>query len=109
MTSSPTECPAVPTCAMRYSGCTRRDRVIAWLSWGICVRELEGLQGSAEFLAGDSLSLADLLVAPHLEFFRGTPEADPLLRGTSLDEWLQRMSARPSMQATQADRLRQAA
>jgi glutathione S-transferase len=76
---------------------------------GICVRELERLQGSAEFLAGDRLSLADLMVAPHLAFFRGTPEADTLLRGSSLDEWLQRMSARPSMQATQADRLRQAA
>jgi glutathione S-transferase len=75
----------------------------------ICVRELERLKGSAEFLAGDRLSLADLMVAPHLEFFRGTPEADKLLRGTSLDAWLQRMSARPSMQATQADRLRQAA
>jgi glutathione S-transferase len=75
----------------------------------ICVRELERIKGANEFLAGDRLSLADLMVAPQLEFFRGTPEAEKLLRGTGLDEWLQRMSARPSMQATRAERLQQAA
>jgi glutathione S-transferase len=75
----------------------------------ICVRELERLKGSNEFLAGERMSIADLMVAPHLEFFRGTPEGDKLLKGTALDEWLQRMSARPSMQATRAERLQQAA
>ena len=75
----------------------------------ICVRELDRLKGANEFLAGDRLSLADLMVAPQLELFRGTPEAEKLLRGTSLDEWLQRMSARPSMQATRVERLQQAA
>jgi glutathione S-transferase len=75
----------------------------------VCIRELERLKGSAEFLTGDSISIADLMVAPHLLFFRGTPEAQELLRGTSLEEWLARMSARPSFQATEAARLRQAA
>jgi len=75
----------------------------------ICVRELERLKGSAEFLTGDTLSLADLMLAPQLQFFRGTPEADKLMQGTSLDAWLQRMCARPSMQATELERLRQAA
>ena len=36
-------------------------------------------------MAGDTLSMADLLLAPHLLFFRGTPEAEELLRGTALD------------------------
>ena len=75
----------------------------------ICVRELERLLGSGEFLTGDTLSIADLMVVPHLDFFRGTPEAEQLMRGTSLDAWLKRMQARPSMQATEAARLKQAA
>jgi glutathione S-transferase len=75
----------------------------------ICIRELERLLGSSEFLTGDTLSIADLMVAPHLQFFRGTPEAEQLMRGTALDAWLKRMQARPSMQATEAERLKQAA
>ena len=75
----------------------------------LCLQELERLQGSAEFLAGDSLSIADLMVAPQLQFFRGTPEAAALMQGTSLDAWLKRMQARPSMQATEVERLKQAA
>ena len=74
-----------------------------------CVRELERLKGSAEFVAGDSLSIADLMLAPQLEFFRATPEGTELLKGTSLDSWLTRMSLRASMQATQVERLRQTA
>ena len=75
----------------------------------ICLRELERLLGSSEFLTGDTLSIADLMVAPHLQFFRATPEAEQLMRGTALDAWLKRMQARPSMQATEAERLKQAA
>ena len=74
-----------------------------------CVRELERLQGSAPFVAGDSLSIADLMLAPQLEFFRATPEGAELLSGSSLESWLTRMRLRASMQATQAERLRQAA
>jgi glutathione S-transferase len=74
-----------------------------------CVRELERLLGSSEFLTGDTLSIADLMVAPQLLFFRGTPEAERLMQGTLLDAWLKRMQARPSMQATEVERLKQAA
>jgi glutathione S-transferase len=80
------------------------------LPWArVCVRELERLKGSAEFLAGDALSIADLMVAPHLLFFRGTPEGEQLLGGTALDEWLNRMRGRASLQATEVERLRQVA
>ncbi|MDB6091273.1 MAG: putative glutathione S-transferase [Gammaproteobacteria bacterium] len=72
----------------------------------ICVRELERLKGSAEFMAGDTLSIADLMLVPHIEFFRRTPEGMTLLKGTSLEAWLTRMSARASMHATEAERLR---
>ena len=101
------------------------ERVMAQIFWGrptdeaniaralptarTCIRELERLKGTAEFVAGDSLSIADLMLAPQLEFFRATPEGAELLKGSSLDSWLTRMSLRASMQATQVERLRQAA
>ena len=101
------------------------ERLMAPLFWGrgadeanitralptarICIRELERLQGSAEFLAGDSLSIADLMLAPQLEYFRATPEGAELLQGSSLDGWLTKMSLRASMQATQMERLKQTA
>jgi glutathione S-transferase len=75
----------------------------------VCIRELERLKGSAAFLTGDSISIADLMVVPHLLFFRGTPEGQELMSGTAMDEWLTRMHARPSLQATETERLKQAA
>lgn len=75
----------------------------------VCIKELERLQGSAEFMAGDTLSIADLMLVPHLGYFRHTPEGATLLQGTSLDAWLTRMSARPSMQATEMERLKRVA
>lgn len=74
-----------------------------------CLREIERLMGSGQYLAGDTLTIADLMAASQLAFFRGTPEAQKLMQGTALDEWLKRMSARPSMQATEPDKLLQAA
>lgn len=74
-----------------------------------CIRELERLKGTAEFVAGDGLSIADLMLVPQLEYFRATPEGAELLQGTSLNSWLTRMSLRASMQATQTERLRQSA
>jgi glutathione S-transferase len=75
-----------------------------------CVRELARLMGTAEFLTGDQVSIADLMLAPHLAFFSlAAPEGPELLNGTALQGWLARMAARPSMRATEAERLRQAA
>ena len=86
------------------------ENIVKALPWvRVCIRELERLKGSAEFLAGDTISIADLMVAPQLLFFRGTPEAEQLMAGTALDEWLNRMRARASIQATEADRLKEAA
>ena len=53
--------------------------------------------------------IADLMAAPQLAFFRATPEGTSLLQGTALDEWLQRMCARPSMRATEPDLLKRVA
>jgi glutathione S-transferase len=67
----------------------------------ICIAELERLLGDAPFLAGDRLSIADLMVAPQLDFLHATPEGQALLGGTALSAWLARMNERPSMQRTQ--------
>jgi glutathione S-transferase len=66
-----------------------------------CIAELDRLLGSQRFLAGDQFSIADLMLAPQIDFFAATPEGAALLEGTNLKAWLARMNARPSMVATQ--------
>jgi glutathione S-transferase len=74
-----------------------------------CLDELDRLLGGQAFLAGDRLTLADLMLAPQLDFFHATPEGRELLAGTRLAAWLERMNRRPSMQRTQRpERLRAA-
>jgi len=75
-----------------------------------CVTELDRLLGDQTFFVGDRLSLADLVMAPQLDFFDATAEGRKLLAGTRLAGWLARMNERPSMQQTQRpERLRAAA
>lgn len=67
---------------------------------------LTELLGDQSFFVGDTLSLADLVLASQLEFFRATPEWEPLTAGAAnLRQWLDRMIARPSMSATTWERL----
>lgn len=65
-----------------------------------CIAALEGLLGDAQFLAGDMLTIADLMVAPHLAYLALTPEGAELIGTGRLAAWLARMNERPSMQAT---------
>jgi glutathione S-transferase len=76
----------------------------------VCVAELARLLGDQPFLAGDALSIADLMLAPQLDFFAATPEGRDLLTGGALVDWLARMNERPSMLKTQRpERLKAAA
>jgi glutathione S-transferase len=76
----------------------------------VCVTELNHLLDAQQFFAGHTLSIADLILAPQLDFFAETPEGKSLLGGTRLGDWLARMNARPSMQRTQRpEALRRAA
>jgi glutathione S-transferase len=68
--------------------------------------ELARLLGDRPYFTGDSVSLADLIVAPHVAFFTPTPEWAEL--GTpnhNLAAWLARMEQRPSMKATTWERV----
>ena len=68
--------------------------------------ELARHLGDRHFFAGDALSLADLLIAPQLDFLRETPEWAALAAGNgALARWLDRMNARPSMVATTWERV----
>jgi glutathione S-transferase len=66
-----------------------------------CIAELDRLLGSQRFFAGDRPSIADIMLAPQVDFLAATPEGKALLDGTGLKAWLARMNARPSMAATQ--------
>jgi glutathione S-transferase len=67
----------------------------------LCVGELEQLLGSNAYLAGDKVTLADIHLAPQVDFFSATPEGARALAGTRLEAWLARMNERPSMKQTQ--------
>ena len=68
--------------------------------------ELARLLGEQSFLAGEAISLADLLVAPAMAFFTLTPEwAELGAPHVNLAAWLKRMEARPSMTATTRERV----
>jgi glutathione S-transferase len=66
-----------------------------------CIDELIRLLGPHPFLAGERLTIADLMLAPQLDFFQATKEGRSLLDGTPLADWLARMNQRPSMLRTQ--------
>jgi glutathione S-transferase len=72
--------------------------------------ELARLLGDQPYLTGDSLSLADLIVASHVTFFTMTPEWAELGAPLhNLAAWLARMEARSSMQATTWERVNEMA
>jgi glutathione S-transferase len=62
--------------------------------------------GEAPYFAGRDFTLADVMLAPQLDFFQATPEWQPLTaKHANLCDWLRRMQARPSMQATTWERV----
>ena len=65
-----------------------------------CLAALERILGDARFLAGDALTLADLMIAPQLHLISPAPEVRERLEGTRLLAWFERMLAHPSMVAT---------
>ena len=68
--------------------------------------ELAHLLAAKAFFAGESLSLADLMVAPHLDFLAQTPEWSILTAPIpNLVRWLERMQSRASLQATSWERV----
>ena len=68
--------------------------------------EIARLLGDQPYLAGDTLSLADLMLVPHIAFLGEFDDGRALLAAQpALDAWRDRMEARPSMATTSWDRL----
>lgn len=63
--------------------------------------ELARLLGGADWFGGDRISMADLMVAPHFDFFAQTPEWRELTAAHgNLVDWLARAENRASLRAT---------
>jgi len=72
----------------------------------VCMAELSRLLGEQPFMAGETLTIADLLLAPQLEFFTHVEEGTPMFAAhPNLKAWVERMNARPSMRRTTWERL----
>lgn len=63
--------------------------------------ELARLLGEQTYFVGETVTLADLAVAPHVDFLASTPEWSRLSEGHgNIVAWLDRMRARPAMEGT---------
>lgn len=66
-----------------------------------CVETLEKLVGSNQYAAGDTLSMADLLLIPVHDYFAQTPEGkETLASASNLARWWSSVSTRPSLEKT---------
>jgi glutathione S-transferase len=66
---------------------------------------IAAMLGEGPFFAGDDVSLADILLAPQIDFFQVTPEWEALAGPhPNLIAWMDRMNARPSLARTTWDR-----
>jgi glutathione S-transferase len=75
-----------------------------------CFAELDRLLGDTPYLAGDSISIADIMLASQLDLLCESGEGRDLISGTRLKPWLERVLARPSFAATEPPQfLREAA
>jgi glutathione S-transferase len=73
-----------------------------------CVQAIEGLIGDV-YLTGEEISIADLMLIPHVHYFALTPEGKEILREGKLQRWVERMRRRPSLERTEIERLKAAA
>jgi glutathione S-transferase len=72
----------------------------------VVFNELARLLGENAYFSGEAISLADLMLAPAVEFFTLVPEWSVLgAPHANLGAWIARMQARPSMQATTWERV----
>ncbi|UIK06280.1 glutathione S-transferase family protein [Neorhizobium galegae] len=66
-----------------------------------CLKALAELSQDSAWLCGDGISLADLHLAPMIDYFMTSPVANDLLgKHSGLMSWWERVSARPSMLRT---------
>jgi glutathione S-transferase len=70
-----------------------------------CVAALEDILADKPYLAGDQVSLADLMAVSHLDLLPKSPEGADIMAGSPLLSWLERMAERPSVHKTSMARM----
>ena len=72
----------------------------------LCVAEIARLLGGQAYLAGGAVSIADLMMAPHMSILTETGEGTEMLAPhPNVSAWIARMEERPSMRNTTWDRV----
>jgi glutathione S-transferase len=72
--------------------------------------ELARLLGDQPYMVGEQMTLADVIIAPLMDFFVASPEWQVLTAAhPNLTHWFMRMSQRDSMRATTWDKVEQLA
>jgi len=67
----------------------------------LCVAEIARLMGEQTYLAGERVSLADLMVIPLFYYFGKVPEGEaPLAEFPNIRPWMRRIEERQSFQVT---------
>jgi glutathione S-transferase len=67
----------------------------------LCVAEIARLMREQPYLAGERVSLADLMAIPLFYYFAKVPEGEaPLAEHPNIPPWMRRMEARQSFQVT---------
>ena len=91
----------------RFNRPVDEDAIVAAIpNARICIGEIGRLLNGHSWMAGQAVSLADLLLAAHLSMFaQATEGAQMLQEHENLTRWLARIEARPSMAATTWDKL----
>ena len=88
----------VPVDEAKIQACIPRAKV--------CLAEIARLMGDQTYLTGDTVSIADLMLIPHLAFLAETAEGKEMLAShDNLRAWIARMEERPSLKNTTWDRL----
>ncbi len=88
--------------APRFGLPTDEARLIAALPRAkICLDEVARLLGDKPYMAGDTLSIADLMIAPQMVFAPLVEDVRGVMsQHRNLLAWIDRMKALPSMRAT---------
>ena len=72
----------------------------------VCIAAIAELMGEGPYLAGETVSIADLMLAPQMAFLDETKEGETLLAPhANVRAWIARMGERPSMKATTWERV----
>ena len=74
-----------------------------------CIEVIATFLQSQSYLAGESLTLADLQLGPQLDMLADCAEGAAMIKGTPIASWLERLRTRPSFKTTSWDALLEAA